>query len=256
MDTTVISENKGWIKIHRKLLDNPIAKKPDYISIFIFLLLKANHKTNDIILEGVKTTIKRGQLLTSILSISGFFNLSTSTISRILKYLETERTIERKSTNKYSIVTILNYDLYQNPETFFENKPKAERKQKETNNNDKNEEEFTNTGKNPELVNLIRTKADKLSISLQDPNRSPIKFPWQDKARRYAESLELEFTGGLDKRWYKMFKDAHNGKNLKNIEIAYSYIIDHPKLITTEDKVKMFFYIFNHGLNYQLKNSK
>ena len=50
-----------------------------------------------------------------------------------------------------------------------------------------------------------------------------------------------------------MFKEAAVGKNPKNIELAYSYIVDHPKLTTTEEKVKMFFWIFNHGLNYQLK---
>ena len=131
MDTTAISENKGWVKIYRKLLDNPISKKPNYLSIFIYLLLKVNHKDNDIILEGKKTIIKRGQFLTSIFSIPEFFNLSTSTVSRILKYLETERIIEKLSTNKYSLITVLNYNLYQDPESIFENKSKTDQKQKE-----------------------------------------------------------------------------------------------------------------------------
>lgn len=254
MDTTVISENKGWVKIYRKLLDNPISKKPNYLSLFIFLLLKTNHKDNDIILEGKKTVIKRGQFLTSIFSIANFFHLSTSTVSRVLKYLETERIIKKLSTNKYSLITVLNYGLYQDYESIVENKSKTDQKQNETNNNDKNEEKFINTGNSPELVKLIREKADKLSISLQGPNRSPIKYAWQDKAQRYADDLGLKFTGGLDKRWFKMFKEASQGKNPKNIEIAYSYVKDHPKLKTSEEKIKMFFWIFNNGLNNQLKN--
>ncbi len=54
METTAISENKGWVKFHRKLLDNPISKKPNYLTIFVYLLLKVNHKNNDIILDGKK----------------------------------------------------------------------------------------------------------------------------------------------------------------------------------------------------------
>lgn len=54
MDTAVILENKGWVKLHRSLLDNPICRKPNYLSIFVFLLLKANHKDKNIIVEGKK----------------------------------------------------------------------------------------------------------------------------------------------------------------------------------------------------------
>jgi len=254
MDTTAISENKGWVKIYRKLLDNPISKKPNYLSIFIYLLLKVNHKDNDIILEGKKTIIKRGQFLTSIFSIPEFFNLSTSTVSRILKYLETERIIEKLSTNKYSLITVLNYNLYQDPESIFENKSKTDQKQKETNNNIKNENKFINTGKNPELGKLVRERIQTIPVVLPDLTGSPIKYAWQDKAQRYADDLGLKFTGSLDKRLFKMFKEAANGKNSRNIESAYSYVKDHPRLTTSEEKIKMFFWIFNNGLNYQLKN--
>ena len=160
---------------------------------------------------------------------------------------------ERLSTNKYSLITILKHDLYPNPENIFENKSKTDQKQIETNNNDKNEKEYINTGKNPELGKLVRERFKAIPIALPDPKRFPIKYAWQEKAQRYAANLGLKFTGDLDNRWYKMFKEAAVGKNPKNIELAYSYIVDHPKLTTTEEKVKMFFWIFNHGLNYQLK---
>lgn len=254
MDTTTISENKGWVKIYRKLLDNPISKKPNYLSIFVYLLLKANHKDNDLILEGKKTTINRGQFLTSIFSIADFFHLSTSTVSRVLKYLETERMIEKLSTNKYSLITVLNYNLYQDPESIIENKTITDQKQNETNNNDKNENKYINIGKSPKSFTSIEDTFQQHNPTLEADFKGSISHAWQDKAQRYAGDLGLTFTGGLDKRWFKMFKEAFQGRNPKNIEIAYSYVKDHPKLITSEEKIKMFFWIFNNGSNNQLKS--
>ena len=80
-----------------------------------------------------------------------YFRLSVSTVSDILKYFKSENMIEKFSTKKYTIITVLNYNLYQDPESIFENKSKTDQKQNETNNNDKNENKFINTGKNPEL---------------------------------------------------------------------------------------------------------
>ncbi|MFH0772869.1 MAG: hypothetical protein V1922_00985 [bacterium] len=254
METTAISENKGWVKFHRKLLDNPISKKPNYLSIFVYLLLKVNHKNNDVILDGKKTTIKRGQLLTSIFSIAEFYSLSTSTVSKVLKYLETERMIEKLSTNKYSLITVLNYNIYQDPEIISENKTKTDQNQNETNNNNKNENKYTNTGKSPEDFNFIEKPLRQYNPTLGEDLKGSTSHAWQEKGQRYADNLKLKFTDGLDKRWFKMFKEAANGKSSRNIEIAYSYVIDHPKLFTTEEKVKMFFWVFNNGLNNQLKN--
>ena len=56
---------KGWIKIHRKLLENPITKNPLWSWLWVVMLLKANHKPAKIIWNGKATLIKVGQMITS-----------------------------------------------------------------------------------------------------------------------------------------------------------------------------------------------
>lgn len=133
----------GYIKLHRKILDNPIALKPNYLSIWLYLLLEANHKDNEIIWNNEKITVKRGQFIGSIFEISRQFSLSTGTVTYVLDYLKFERMVERVSNKRFTLFTILNYDLYQGDvERTSEIKLKSNRKQIETNNNDKKENKY------------------------------------------------------------------------------------------------------------------
>lgn len=77
-----------------------------------------------------------------------------------------------------------------------------------------------------------------------------IKYRWQDKALRYAEKLGITLDEKMIPRWFKVFKQAENGRKTNNLETAYSYLIDHPKPFTNEAKIKMFFYVYEHGLKY------
>ncbi|MBZ0184018.1 MAG: hypothetical protein K8F60_16290 [Melioribacteraceae bacterium] len=143
--------------------------KPNYLAVWIYLLTSANHKEKEIIWNNEKVIIKRGQFIGSLQKLSNHFNLGLGTVSRIISYLEKENMIERKSTNKFTLFTIVNYDFYQSenfsemPKTetkteiknieeslinkglpeVEESKREAERKasgkQAETNNNDNNE---------------------------------------------------------------------------------------------------------------------
>lgn len=56
---------EGWIKIHRKLLENPIVMKDsDYLAVWIYLLLNATHKNVDVLFNGTRKTLHSGQLIT------------------------------------------------------------------------------------------------------------------------------------------------------------------------------------------------
>jgi len=45
----------GWIKLYRKILENPIATKDtDYFAVWIYLLLKATHKEIPALFKGKK----------------------------------------------------------------------------------------------------------------------------------------------------------------------------------------------------------
>lgn len=138
-------KDKGWITLHRKLLDNPICKKPNYLAVWIYILLLANYEDKTIIWNNRKTVIKRGCFIGSISKIAEQLNLSTGTVSFILDYFISERMIEKSSNYRFTLFTILKYDQYQRGvESSVESKLKASRKQTETTNNINNNNNINN----------------------------------------------------------------------------------------------------------------
>lgn len=109
--------SQGYIKLHRKMLKNPIVcKDNDYVRVWIELLLTASHKGYSAIFDGKRITLKPGQLLTGRKSLAEKCNIHESKVQRILKAFENERQIEQYTTNKNRLITIVNWDIYQNNE--------------------------------------------------------------------------------------------------------------------------------------------
>mgnify|MGYP003290536754 CR=1 FL=1 len=72
---------EGWIKLHRKILDNPIIfKDKDYLAIWIYLLLNATHKEIPALFKGKKIILQKG-FTSQIKYTDG--TTKTPTISRI-----------------------------------------------------------------------------------------------------------------------------------------------------------------------------
>lgn len=132
-------QNNGWIKLHRQLWNNPIAKKPTYLSVWIYILLHANHEKKEIIWNNKKRKVEAGCFIGSIKKIAETYGLSTGTVSYVLDYLIAERMIEKKSSSKFTYFKVINWESYQGVESKVENKLKTNRKHTETNNNDKND---------------------------------------------------------------------------------------------------------------------
>ncbi|MBZ0180540.1 MAG: hypothetical protein K8F36_14740 [Melioribacteraceae bacterium] len=154
-------EGNGYISLHRQILENPVSNKPNYLAVWIYLLLKANYKPKKIIWNNEKIDLKAGQFIGSILQIAGHFSLSTGTITYILDFFEKEGMLKRQSTKKFTLFEILNYEKYQKvenkraeetldnkgfeagQESIVENKLKTNRKQIETTNKDNKDNKET-----------------------------------------------------------------------------------------------------------------
>ena len=129
----------GWIKMHRKFLEWEWFNKSEAVHLFLYMLLKANHKSGK--WQGID--IERGQFISSLGNISNATGISLQTIRTILKKLEKTNEIELKSTSQYTLVTICKYECYQD-EIEPTNKPitsnqQTTNKQLTTNKNEKNE---------------------------------------------------------------------------------------------------------------------
>lgn len=130
---------EGWIKLHRKTLDNPIiTKDSDYLAVWIYLLLNTTHKEYDVLFKGKRVTLKRGQLLTGRKSISEKLKIDENKVQRILKSLENENQIEQQKSNKNRLITIVSWDKYQQDEQQLNNKRTTSEQQVNTNKNVKN----------------------------------------------------------------------------------------------------------------------
>ena len=79
------------------------------VHLFLYLLLKANHENN--IWQGVE--IKRGQLITGRKILSKDTGISEQSIRTCMNRLKLTNELTIKTTNKYTIITICNYDSYQ-----------------------------------------------------------------------------------------------------------------------------------------------
>lgn len=117
----------GWIKLYDKMLDWEWYGNTNVVRVFLHCLLKANYQQR--VWQGVK--IERGQFITSVASMSAELGLSPKQVRGALMKLERANNLAIKGTNKYSVITICNYDNYQSsPDTKGQTKGRTTGKQK------------------------------------------------------------------------------------------------------------------------------
>ena len=137
----------GWICLHRKITEWEWYTDANTMRLFVHFLLKANH--TDKKWRGVE--IKRGSFITSYDHLSTELNLSVKQIRTALDKLKRTSEVASKTTSKYSIITVLNYDLYQDKGkqegSQRASKGQAKGKQRATTNNDNNNNNENNETK-------------------------------------------------------------------------------------------------------------
>ncbi len=100
----------GWIKLHRKFCEWRWYKNVNTKTLFIHLLLNANHKTMEFGIE----TVKRGQIVVGRNKLAADTGLSPREVRTSLSHLLATNEISTiKTTNRYSILSVVNYDIYQ-----------------------------------------------------------------------------------------------------------------------------------------------
>ena len=99
----------GYIKIHRKFLEWEWYDDTNTKSVFLHLLLNANIKPSRY--RGLE--VQAGSLICGEDSLANQLSMTRQQIRTALKKLESTGEITRKSTNKFSIVTICKWSNYQ-----------------------------------------------------------------------------------------------------------------------------------------------
>jgi hypothetical protein len=99
----------GYIKLHRKMLDWEWHSDPGTFSVFMHLLLMARFDEGQ--WKGVR--LEPGQLITGRKALSQSTGISEQGIRTCLERLKSTNEITIKSTNKFSVITIVNWGKYQ-----------------------------------------------------------------------------------------------------------------------------------------------
>lgn len=222
----------GWIKLNRKLLNNPLYRNSKYVHLWVHLLLKANHKGDKIMWNGGILDIKEGEFVTGRKSLSSETGIPESTCEDILKYLEKEGQIRQQTNSKFRVITILNWKNFQDVRQQSNNKATTKRQPADTNKNDKKVKNEKNivAGDTPadqardffskgNLYDAIRTalveknppthvdaELHKFLLYWTEPNKTGTKARWEQqptfdvKRRLYTWLSKVREVGGGNRR--------------------------------------------------------
>lgn len=112
----------GWIKLHRSMLDSPIFSNAELLRLWVYLLMHAAYTEVDVMVGNQMIHLKPGQLVTGRKKISRDLGLDESKIRRLINKLELAGNVTITPTNKFTLVTIENWDFFQGGEQKAANK--------------------------------------------------------------------------------------------------------------------------------------
>jgi hypothetical protein len=162
-----MSADSGWIKTYRALKEWEWYQDSRMVHLFIHLILSANHTDK----KWHGKTIKRGQMVTGLKAIRQETGLSFRKIRTGLERLTQTGEITRKSTNKYSIITICNYEKFQHQDS---NKRQTSDKQatnkRQTNDNKQECKEYKNIKKTTRYTSHVYRLCDLLFAKILENN--------------------------------------------------------------------------------------
>lgn len=239
----------GWISLHRTLLCHWMASEPEAIALWVWMLLEANHSSVQKMFNGCLISIERGQLIFGLEAYNKKTNIKINKLRKYLKLFEQEEMIRRQNFNKYSLISIVNYDLHQNAagKTQAKRSRNAGEAQHYNNDNNGNNE---NKGQTPllsedgetveqvkpkkpevpyrEIIDLYNQHLPTMQGCMKDTAKikGNIKARWNDKAAHRS----LDFWNG----YFEDINRIHSVKYWSGQEPG------HPKrrgieLITRED---------------------
>lgn len=100
---------KGWVKLHRGITFWEWYDDPNTLRVFLHLLLRAAYEE----IEWRGMIIKPGQIITGRKKLANELKLSEQEIRTTLLRLKSTNEITIQTTNKFSVITICKWEIYQ-----------------------------------------------------------------------------------------------------------------------------------------------
>jgi predicted transcriptional regulator len=225
---------RGYVKLWRKSLDSSIFTNPKIWFFWTYCLMKATHKKYKPTEGFQQIELEPGQFIFGRKKASEETGLSEQNIRTCLKFLEKSKNLTIKPTNKFSIISITNWDTYQPKENesnqqsnqqVTNNQPTSNHKQEQKNIKKEiytsNFESFWETypkkvGKGLAFKNYKNIREPKPSLqtvlsAIEIQNKST---QWQDK-----QFIPHPSTWLSQRRWEDEPEEPMNGTKLSVREI-------------------------------------
>ena len=174
----------GYIKLYRSIQDHWLFKekrKFSKLEAWIDLLMMANHKDSKVVIGNEVIEVKRGQRITSIRQLCERWGWSNTKVKQYLNLLEKEGMAITESDTKKTLITIVNYDLYQGTGDAKTTENKHENDTKQT---QKHTQKHTNNNiPIVEIVDYLNQKAGKNFKPSTKKTQTLIKARWNEGFR-------------------------------------------------------------------------
>lgn len=107
---------EGWFKLHRKIVTSPIFDNPEALKLWIWMLAKAAHQAHVQMIGNQNVPVAAGEFVFGRKAAAAALGMTESKIYRLLKMMEKNGMLTVRSNNKFSVVQIVNWGVYQHAE--------------------------------------------------------------------------------------------------------------------------------------------
>ena len=215
-----MNELNGFIILDRKMLKWEWYQDTNTVRLFIHLLLMANWEDKK--WQGI--VIKRGQFVTSRKNLVKPTGLTEQQIRTCLNKLISTNEITKTATNKYTVITINNYDKYQNLNQYLNqritNKQPTNNQQITTTENNKNNKNNKNNNNNNIIINSIYDFVEQNFGRTLSPIEYEEVNTWNDtELTRYAiKQAVMSNKCGI--KYISRILIAYERENIKTVQQA------------------------------------
>lgn len=216
---------QGYIMLHRKILNWEWYTETNTKSLFIHLLLMANHADE----KWRGEIIKRGTLITSYGSLSAQTGLSVQQIRTCLKNLEKTGDITRNPTQRNTLIIVTNYEFYQSP---FEKTTSESTSNQQAIDKRNNKLSTTNNNDNKEIYSPVSDDIDLSIPENQIPYSEIIEYLNLKAGTKFKSSSSKTRTK-IHARWCDGFR-LEDFKKVIDVKTAEWMDTDMEKYIRPE----------------------
>ena len=103
----------GWIKLHRSIQDSAISAHPEYLAVWVHILLRAQYSASTCVTGRSIVRLEAGQLMFGRIKFAAQVGISEAKVRAALDVMKSLDMITIKSMAKYSIISITNWQKYQ-----------------------------------------------------------------------------------------------------------------------------------------------